>query len=63
MINLNVMRKRLEILVGQRLRDTTSAKIAVEVQDRLKQKSKTLQKGKSSVELLREWREGRRRRF
>lgn len=59
MINLNVMRKRLEILVGQRLRDTTSAKIAAEVQDRLKQKSKTMQKGKSSVELLREWREGR----
>ncbi len=59
MINLNVMKKRLEILVAQRLRDATSAKAAVKVQDRLREKSKTMQKGKSSVELLREWREGR----
>ena len=59
MINLNVMRKRLEILIGQRLRDATSAKMAVEVQDNLRQKSKTMRSGKSSVELLREWREGR----
>lgn len=59
MINLNVMRKRLEILVGQRLRDATSAKMAVDVQEKLRQKSKTLQKSKSSVEFLREWREGR----
>ncbi|MCS4542377.1 MAG: hypothetical protein HY929_08745 [Euryarchaeota archaeon] len=53
------MRKRLEILIGQRLMDTTSARMAVEVQDKLRQKSKTLRKGKSSVEILREWREGR----
>jgi len=59
MITLNVMRKRLEILIGHRLKDTTSAKMAVEMQDKLREKSKTLRKGKNSVELLREWREGR----
>jgi hypothetical protein len=59
MINADTIRKRLEILVGQKLRDSASAKKAAKVQDTLRHKSKTLVKGKSSVELLREWREGR----
>jgi hypothetical protein len=60
MINADTIRNRLEILVGQKLKDHVSAKKAAQVQDNLRQKSKTLKKGKSSVELLREWREGRR---
>lgn len=59
MINAATIRKRLEILVGQKLRDSVSAKKAADAQDALRQKSKTLGKGKSSVELLREWRDGR----
>ncbi len=59
MINADTIRKRLEILVWQKLRDSTSAKKGAEVQDTLRQKSKTMVTGKSSVELLREWREGR----
>jgi len=43
MIDFDVMRERLEILVGYRLRE----------------KSRGLKKGKTSVELLRAWRDGR----
>jgi hypothetical protein len=57
MINADTIRKRLEILVGQKLRDYVSAKKAAEVQNSLRQRSRTLKKGKSSVELLREWRD------
>ncbi len=59
MINADTIRKRLEILVGQKLKDYVSAKKAADVQDNLRRKSKSLKKGKTSVELLREWREGR----
>ncbi|MEE8167771.1 MAG: hypothetical protein V3T58_02720 [Candidatus Hydrothermarchaeales archaeon] len=59
MIDMGAIEKRFEILVGHRLHDSTSAKDAAEVQDRLRRKSRSFVKGKSSVELLREWRDGR----
>jgi hypothetical protein len=52
---INVMEKRLEILVGARLRDRNRIENAISTQDRLRKKSK----GWNGAKEIRRWRDSR----
>ena len=52
---LNVMEKRLEVIVGARLRNRTRIENAISTQDRLRKKSK----GWSGAKEIRKWRDSR----
>ncbi len=52
---LNVMEKRLEVIVGARLRNRTRIENAISTQDRLRKKSK----GWNGAKEIRKWRESR----
>ncbi len=52
---LNVMEKRLEVIVGARLRNRTRIENAISTQDRLRKKSK----GWSGAKEIRKWRNSR----
>jgi hypothetical protein len=52
MDTLGIIEKRLEILIGARLRDKTRIKNAISVQDKLRRKSKAW----SGTEEIRKWR-------
>ncbi len=50
---INVMEKRLEVIVGARLRNRTRIENAISTQDRLRKKSK----GWSGAKEIRKWRD------
>ena len=52
---INVMEKRLEVIVGARLRNRTRIENAISTQDRLRKKSK----GWSGAKEIRKWRDSR----
>lgn len=52
---IEVMEKRLEILVGARLRDRNRIENAISIQDRLREKSK----GWNGAKEIRRWRDSR----
>ncbi len=52
---INVMEKRVEVIVGARLRNRTRIENAILTQDRLRKKSK----GWSGAKAIRKWRDSR----
>ena len=52
---INVMEKRLEVIMGARLRNRTRIENAISTQDRLRKKSK----GGSGAKEIRKWRDSR----
>jgi hypothetical protein len=52
---INMMEKRLEVIVGARLRDRTRIENAISTQDRLRKKSK----GWNGAKEIRKWRDAR----
>jgi hypothetical protein len=52
---INVMEKRLEVIVGARLRDRNRIENAISTQDRLRKKSK----GWNGAKEIRRWRDSR----
>jgi hypothetical protein len=52
---INVIEKRLEVIMGARLRDRNRIENAISIQDRLRKKSK----GWNGAKEIRKWRESR----